>query len=129
MDAATRPDWLTLTCRSVPTQIEGTTPDGERVYFRFRFGSAALWVEGALVWDDRYGHDYSGDMDPDLAIAIITTQLAARGTPEDDPARLAARAAHEAAREALPLGDVPPLTDQEQALMDRWTAVTPPAQD
>lgn len=129
MDATARPDWLKLTCRSVPTQIEGTTPDGERVYFRFRWGSAALWVEGECVWDDRYGHDMSGDMDPDLAMALITTQLAARGTPEGDPARDAARAAHEAAREALPVGPVPPLGPEEQALMDRWTATVPPKQD
>lgn len=103
------PDWLRVTCRSVPTQIEGTTPDGEHVYFRFRWGLAQLEIGDELIWEQRYGHEMSGDMDPDLAVAIITTQLAAR-------------AAHQAARAALPLGAVPPLTPQEQALMDEWTA-------
>jgi len=116
MDAAARPDWLKVTCRSVPTQIEGTSPDGEHVYFRYRWGHATLDVDDVQIWCESYGHDLSGDMDPDLAIALITAQLAAR-------------AAHRAARAALPVGDVPPLAPEEQALMDRWTATVPPTQD
>jgi hypothetical protein len=101
----------------------GRTPDGDRVYFRFRFGRARLEVNDELVWWDTYGHDMSGDMDPDLAAALVVAQLAVlRGEPG---AQELADAAHDAARAALPVGPVPPLSPEDQALMDKFISTVP----
>lgn len=123
----THPDWLRLTCHSVPTQFEGRTPDGDNVYFRFRWGHAMLEINDEIVWHERYGHDMSGDMDPDLAVALIVAQLAVRAGTEGAAAQ--AQAAHDAARAALPLGPVPPLDPHAQALMDKWITTVPTAKD
>jgi hypothetical protein len=124
MDADARPDWLALTCRSAPTQMEGVSPDGDHVYFRFRWSVASVEINHETVWSEQYGHGMSGDMDPDLAAALVVAQLAARHGHA--AASALALAAHQAARAALPVGPVPPLAPEEQALMDRWTATTTP---
>lgn len=109
----TWPDWLRVTCAGVPTQIEGVSPDGERVYFRFRWGRATLDINDEQVWSESYGDSYSGCMDTDVAIRLIT-------------AVLAYRAAHAAALAELPLGEPRPLTEHEQALTNRWIVTAPP---
>jgi hypothetical protein len=128
MDAvAGRPDWLKITCRYTPTQLEGTTPEGAYVYFRYRWGVATLDIDGTQIWSEEYGDQYGGVMDTDLAAALVTTQL---GIHQGDPlAQALYDVAHAFARAALPVAPARPLTDAEQALLDRWTATTPPAQD
>lgn len=61
------------TCACVPTQYEGTLWDGQRFYFRYRFGRAMLGIgatEDQAVGDTlppsrvlTIGHRYDGDMD------------------------------------------------------------------
>lgn len=106
MDTPDRPDWLKVITTASPTQIRGTSPEGWDVHFRFRWGTASLTIDQRLVWTENYGHAMSGRMDVDLAFALITPQLPAH-------------AAHLAASAALPIGPVPVLSPDEEAMMNR----------
>lgn len=108
-DPRGRHTYLAVTCHGTPTQIEGAAPNGDLIYFRFRWGVATLSVNGEAIWTERYGHDMSGVMEPDDAFRLVA-------------ALLDLREAHLALRAALPLTPVPPLDEEGRAFMARLTA-------
>lgn len=105
---------LTVTGYGCPTQIEGTTATGESVYFRYRWGQASLQIDGQTVWTACYGHAQSGVMESATALRLVT-------------ALLEARAAHQAALQELPVGPVPPLDTEAEAMWSRLYASPPPS--
>ena len=52
-------------CTSCPSQWEGETISGERVYIRYRWGYLTLDVDGKEAYSIRCGADYDGTMDTD----------------------------------------------------------------
>ncbi|MFJ5532441.1 hypothetical protein [Streptomyces sp. NPDC093261] len=69
-------NYLRVTCRFCPTQLEGETPDGRHVYFRYRWGVASVDIDGEHVWSERLGDDYDGVMDTDEAKRIAASVAA-----------------------------------------------------
>jgi hypothetical protein len=89
--------WLRLTTFGLPTQIEGTSPAGHRVYFRFRWGYASVEVDDVTVWDGHFGDDMCGVMDETVALRVTAAAYdlwaALRLTPHVEELRAATKAA------------------------------------
>lgn len=118
-------DWLKVTCHYTPTQLEGTSPDGDSVYFRFRRGRATLDLNGATIWAQDYGDRWAGVMDTSHATALVLAVVDLHHNRPGAADRY--RDAHAAARADLPVGPARPLDADTQALMDRFMATVPPA--
>lgn len=70
MDPSKTHPYLKITCHGCPTQIEGDTPDGNSVYFRYRWGRAVVEINDRTVWGEQLSDDLDGVMDPDTALRI-----------------------------------------------------------
>ncbi|MFE2934886.1 hypothetical protein [Streptomyces sp. NPDC059278] len=65
--------YLRTTCYGVPVQIEGETPDGNTVYFRFRYGTATVQITGETTWTwtEKVSDDLDGSMDETEALRLV----------------------------------------------------------
>jgi hypothetical protein len=53
---------LIKTCDACPAQWEGETEEGKYVYIRFRFGQLRIEVDKEVVYQQKVGGMYDGDM-------------------------------------------------------------------
>lgn len=54
--------WLESHNTACPAQWSGETTGGDRVYIRYRFGCLSAWVGGELLYCERVGREYHGEM-------------------------------------------------------------------
>ena len=69
---------LTKTCDSCPSQWEGETDTGKKVYIRFRWGGLSIGVGNTLseaVKDDLWYDDISDDLDGTLSESEMIAAL------------------------------------------------------
>lgn len=70
-DPRTTHPYLRLTCHSCPVLIEGKTPDGNQIRFRYRHGHAAFAVNDEPFWSARLGDDLDGCIEEDQALRLV----------------------------------------------------------
>lgn len=65
--------YLHVTCYGAPVQIEGETPDGNTVYFRFRYGTATFQITGETTWTwtSKLSDSLDGSMDQTEALRLV----------------------------------------------------------
>ncbi|WP_030247633.1 hypothetical protein [Streptomyces sp. NRRL S-350] len=81
------PDSLRVTTFLAPTQVTGTTADGQAVYLRFRWGRVTVDVDDAVVVSEQISDDLDGAMDPHAALRLARAAAGFQAaTPEDRPA-------------------------------------------
>ncbi|MFI8462038.1 hypothetical protein [Kitasatospora sp. NPDC085464] len=64
------PDSLNVTTYAAPTQVEGTTADGQAVYLRFRWGHVTVDVDGVRVVSEQISDDLDGVMTAQAALRL-----------------------------------------------------------
>lgn len=76
---------LEMTCDFCPSQWEGETEDGKRIYIRYRWGHLSY-----LIGDDpvnssiliRAGHDYDGIMETETMLKFLNIEVRKGGIQE-----------------------------------------------
>lgn len=53
---------LVQTCHACPSQWDATTPDGKRVYIRYRWGFLTVDIDGKRVYERQIGNSLDGVM-------------------------------------------------------------------
>lgn len=102
-DPRDRYPYLSRTGRhAAPTIIRGTSPDGEDICFRFRWGRADLEINGRTEWNARYGDDYSSLIEEDDAFRLVAALLDARAAHLAILAKLPVPVGHDGSGRFMP---------------------------
>jgi hypothetical protein len=53
---------LSKTCEACPSQWEGKTAEGKKVYIRYRWGRLTMYIDGQLEFNGTFGDNLDGYM-------------------------------------------------------------------
>lgn len=65
---------LTLTCEACPSQWEGETVSGKKIYIRYRHGILRYELDGEIRYGIDHGHIYDGFMTDEEMIKLLEMQ-------------------------------------------------------